>query len=98
MPIHRRMPKRGFNNKTFRDRVAIVNLCGLERKFEADTVINEAALREAGLIKGAWEAVKILGNGTLTKALTVEGLRCSASARTKIEEAGGSVRAPAGTE
>ncbi|HUF63552.1 MAG TPA: 50S ribosomal protein L15 [Verrucomicrobiales bacterium] len=98
MPIHRRMPKRGFNNKTFRVRVAVVNLSGLEQKFETDAVINEAALREAGLIKGALDAVKILGNGTLTKALTLEGLRCSASARTKIEEAGGSVRLPAGAQ
>jgi large subunit ribosomal protein L15 len=96
MPIYRRMPKRGFNNKVFRDDIAIVNVSSLERKFESGAVINEAALREAGLIKGRRDGVKILGNGTLTKALTVEGVRCSGSARTKIEEAGGSLRTPAG--
>ena len=91
MPLHRRLPKKGFNNARFAKRGAIVNVTGLEDAFEAGQIVNEAALREAGLVNGPCDYVKVLGNGDLTKALTIEGLKLSASAKEKIEKAGGSI-------
>ena len=63
----------------------------LEARFEAGQVVNEAALVEARLVKGSFDFVKVLGNGELTKSLTLEGLAVSASAKEKIEKAGGSI-------
>lgn len=94
MPLMRRLPKKGFNNAQFKTNYAIVNLGSLETEFDGDTV-NEAALRAAGLIKGICDGVKILGEGELTKKLTFEVDKISASARAKIEKAGGSVTEPA---
>jgi len=91
MPIHRRLPKRGFNNYEFRDVVAVVNLADLELNFENGDVINEDTLSALGLINGRHDKVKVLGNGTLTKKLTVAVGAVSASAREKIEKAGGTV-------
>jgi large subunit ribosomal protein L15 len=90
MPLIRRLPKRGFNNSAFAVRYATVNLSDLE-KFDAGTEINEALLREKGLVRGKLEGVKILGNGELTKALTITATKVSAAAREKIEKAGGSI-------
>ena len=91
MPLHRKLPKRGFNNKRFADKVLIVTLYQLEKKFEDGATVNEASLREAGIIKGELDQIKILGNGELTKKLTVDVDAYSASAKEKIEKAGGSV-------
>jgi large subunit ribosomal protein L15 len=89
MPLQRRLPKRGFYNK-FAARVAEVNLRDLNR-FAAGSVVDAQALAEAGLIKGAFDAIKLLGQGELTVALTVKVDRISAGAKTKIEAAGGTV-------
>jgi large subunit ribosomal protein L15 len=92
MPLNRRLPKKGFNNAQFRTNYAIVNLSSLEEKFEDGATVDEAALREAGLVQGgAWDGVKILGMGDLTKKFTVQVDKVSGSAREKIEKAGGSV-------
>ena len=91
MPLHRRLPKRGFNNKRFADKVVIVTLYQLEKKFEDGATVNEASLREIGLISGEFDQIKVLGNGELTKKLTVDVDAHSASAKEKIEKAGGSV-------
>ena len=91
MPLHRRLPKRGFSNIRFKTTNAVVNVADLDERFEAGQVINEAALREARLIKGSFDFVKVLGNGEVSKALTLEGLKVSTSAREKIEKAGGSI-------
>ena len=87
MPLHRRLPKRGFTN-IFKKDHAVVNLADLER-FENGATVDEASLRKAGVIKGANDGVKVLGNGKLTKTLTVHAAKFSASARKQIEAAGG---------
>lgn len=91
MPIHRRLPKRGFNNVRFADKVVVVNTAHLEKFFEEDATINEESLREKGLVKGAFDQIKVLGNGNLTKKLTVSVNAVSAGAKTKIEAAGGTI-------
>ncbi|MBJ06594.1 MAG: 50S ribosomal protein L15 [Verrucomicrobiaceae bacterium] len=91
MPLHRRLPKKGFSNVQFRDKIAIVNLSQLNEKFEEGATVNEKALREVGLVKGQCDAIKVLGNGELDRKLTVVVDAASASARAKIETAGGSV-------
>ena len=89
MPLIRRLPKRGFFNRFGKD-VAIVNVGRLKR-IDADSVVDGAALRAAGLVKGRPDAIKILGNGEIDRALTVRVDLISESARTKIEGAGGKV-------
>ena len=86
-PIQRRLPKRGFN-VPFPVFTVALNLADLER-FAAGSVVNEAALREARLVQGRGARIKILGDGELTKKLTVEAHAFSASASAKIESAGG---------
>jgi large subunit ribosomal protein L15 len=90
MPLIRRIPKRGFNNAAFKTQYAIVNLTDLE-SFDSGTTIDEATLRAAGLIRGTFDGIKILGSGELSKSLTINAAKVSASAREKIEKAGGSV-------
>lgn len=87
MPLHRRLPKRGFTN-IFKKEHAVVNVSDLER-FENGAVVDEAALREAGLVKGRNDGIKILGDGELTRTLTVHAAKFSATARKQIEAAGG---------
>jgi len=89
MPIHRRLPKRGFTN-IFKKKIAIVNIRDLAR-FESGTVIDEVLLREAGLTKGKYDAVKLLGKGDVSGPLSVRLPFVSAGARDKIEAAGGNV-------
>ncbi len=89
MPIHRRLPKRGFKNH-FKKIFAIVNVKDLNR-FEADTVVDEVAFIKSGLVKGDRDGIKILGNGDLKIPLTVQVNKISASARQKIEAAGGKI-------
>ena len=86
MPLHRRLPKRGFTN-IFKEQFSVLNLSDLEQ-FESGTTVDSAALRKVGLVKGR-KMIKVLGNGDLSKKLTVVADRFSASARTKIEAAGG---------
>src|SRR3954469_24637060 len=90
MPLARRVPKRGFNNGAFRKDYAIVNLSALEACFDAGATVDEAALRARGLVKGRHDdGVKILGDGALTKALTVHATKFSGSAAEKLASAGG---------
>ena len=87
MPLTRRIPKRGFNN-IFATRYATVNVAQLE-KFENGSVVDAEALKAAGLIKKTYDGVKILGNGELSKKVTVKAAAYSESAKSKIEAAGG---------
>ncbi len=93
MPLIRRLPKRGFNNAAFHKNYAVVNLSALAG-FESGTVVNEASLRKAKLIRGNFHGIKILGDGELKNGLTIHADKVSASARDKIEKAGGTVSAP----
>jgi large subunit ribosomal protein L15 len=88
MPLIRRIPKRGFNNARFTTRYLPVNIVALN-VFDDGAQVNEAALRELGLVNGNGDGVKILGNGELTKKLIVSASAFSASAKTKIEAKGG---------
>ena len=90
MPLQRRLPKRGFNNKRFADVVVEINVRDLNR-FEAGSTVDAQAMAEAGLIKGAFDHIKLLGQGEVDRALTVKVDRASASAMAKVEAAGGSV-------
>ena len=87
MPLQSRVPKRGFNN-IFATKFAIVNVSDLE-VFEAGAVIDTQALQEKGLVKKIYDGVKVLGNGNLSKAVTVKASAFSESAKSKIEAAGG---------
>ena len=87
MPLYRRIPKRGFTCRNSKEIVS-VNVSALER-FENDTVVTVDTLIEAGLVKNPRDGVKILGNGELTKKLTVQANAFSASAKEKIEALGG---------
>ena len=87
MPLYRRIPKRGFTN-IFGDVFTEVNVEALNR-FEAGTVVTQATLEEAGMLKQVKDGVKVLGQGTLNVALTVRANKFSASAVEKIEAAGG---------
>ncbi len=88
MPLYRRIPKRGFTNRNTKEIISI-NVAALE-KFENGTVVNVEKLLEAGVISKAADGVKILGNGELTKKLTVQVNAFSETAKSKIEAAGGS--------
>ena len=92
MPLLRRLPKKGFSNERFRDVFETVNV-GQLNAFEDGSVVNEASLREKGLVNRQCDAIKILGTGELSRKLTVEIKQLSASAREKIEKAGGNVAA-----
>ena len=87
MPLYRRIPKRGFTNRNTKEIIAI-NLNALE-VFENDAVVSIETLIEAGIVKNPRDGVKILGNGELTKKLTVQANAFSASAVAKIEANGG---------
>ena len=91
MPLHRRLPKRGFNNAAFKTVYGIVNLDDLESRFDDGAAINEKLLRGAGLVRGSLGGVKILGRGEISKKFHLEVDSISASARKKIEQAGGSI-------
>ncbi len=91
MPLHRRLPKKGFNNTQFRRLVAALNVGDLNDAFNAGETVTAEALLEKGLIDGRFEVVKLLGNGILDKALVIDVDEVSAGARIKIEKAGGSI-------
>lgn len=92
MPLHRRLPKKGFSNAQFRDVYEVVNVSALNA-FEDGTVVNETLLRESNIVNRNCDAIKILGSGELSRKLTIEIKNVSASAREKIEKAGGSIAA-----
>lgn len=89
LPLQRRLPKVGFNNSVFATNYAIINVCDLEERFEANAVVDEAAVVACGLVKKVNDGIKVLGRGELTKPMTVELKAFSASAIAKIEAAGG---------
>ncbi len=88
MPLHRRLPKRGFTNARFRKEYAEVNLERLE-EFEAGTIVTPEVLLGRGVVRKIVDGVKILGQGKLTKALTVRAHKFSATAQERIVAAGG---------
>ena len=92
MPLYRRIAHRGFSNYPFKKEYAIVNVSDLEVKFNAGETVDAASLKAKGLVKSSRKLVKILGDGELTKSLTVDVDKVSASAKAKIEKAGGSVK------
>ena len=87
MPLYRRLPKRGFTNRNSLD-IEAINISALE-VFDNDTEVTIDKLIEAGIVKSVKDGVKVLGNGTLTKKLTVKVNAYSESAKAKIEELGG---------
>jgi len=89
MPLHRRLPKRGFTNK-FAKEYTEINIEALNR-FENGTVVTPELLEEAKLVKNVRDGIKVLGEGNLTKSLTVKAHKFSKSAIEKIEAAGGKV-------
>ena len=88
-PIYRRIPKRGFNNARFTTRYAIINLSDLNKFFNDGDVVSEEILKERGIIKKRLSGIKVLGNGTLEKKLTIKATCFTNTAITKIEDAGG---------
>ncbi|HOC29465.1 MAG TPA: 50S ribosomal protein L15 [Treponemataceae bacterium] len=91
MPLYRRIAKRGFSNYPFRVDYEIFNLCDIESRYENGETVNKESLVLKGLLKKAASPVKILADGELTKKLTVAVDKVSASAKAKIEKAGGVV-------
>jgi large subunit ribosomal protein L15 len=90
MPLARRIPKRGFVNGAFKKCYAIVNLAALDERFESGAVVDEKALRAAGLVKGQdFDGIKILGDGKISKPLQVHATKFSAQAAAKVAAAGG---------
>lgn len=88
MPLVRRVPKRGFNNRWAKT-IAIVNLDVLESAFKSGDEVTLEALAKVGIVKGVFDELKVLGNGELTKKLKVSAHRFSKSAAEKIAKAGG---------
>lgn len=89
MPIHRRLPKRGFTN-IFKKSILILNILDLKR-FESGSVVDEEALLSAGMAKGKYDAIKLLGQGDIDFPITVKVNAASKTAKEKIEAAGGKV-------
>ncbi len=88
LPLYRKLPKRGFNNYRFANKYAIINVQSLN-KFNDGEVVDSAALLSAGIIHNVFDGVKVLGEGDIAKKLTVKAAIFSASAKEKIEAAGG---------
>jgi large subunit ribosomal protein L15 len=96
MPLYRRLPKKGFSNHAFRLRFAAVNVCDLDRAFPAGATVDLDALRGALLVPKTARLWKVLGDGEVTKALTLRCDAASSGARAKVEKAGGKVELVAG--
>ena len=88
LPLYRRLPKRGFSNANFKTEYAVINLSDLN-KFDEDTVVTPELLKDMGLVKKQLDGIKVLGNGELTKKLTVKASMFSKTAKEKIEKNGG---------
>ncbi len=95
MPLHRRVPKRGFTN-IFRTEYDVVNLDQLEKLFDKGATVTVDALRDAGIVSSRTAKVKVLGRGEIAKALTVQAHKFSGKAAEKIAAAGGKAEAIAG--
>jgi large subunit ribosomal protein L15 len=93
MPLHRRVPKRGFNNTEFRTEYEVVNLDQLEARFDTGSTITPEALRSAGLVNARTARIKVLARGEVTKALTVQAHKFSGKAAEKLAAAGGRAEA-----
>ncbi len=91
MPLYRRIAKRGFSNYPFRKEYEVINLCEIETRYENGETVNRESLIKKGLLKKVSSMIKVLGNGDLTKKLTVDVEKVSSSAKEKIVKAGGSV-------
>lgn len=91
MPLYRRIAKRGFSNYPFRKEFEVFNLRDLEGRYENGETVNRESLVLKGLLKKAGALVKVLGDGEITKKITVDVDKVSASAKEKIEKAGGTV-------
>jgi large subunit ribosomal protein L15 len=89
MPLYRKLPKRGFNNYEFRTEIAVVNLRDLEALEASVKEVDATALAKAGIIRSGETVVKVLGDGEITRALSVTAAKFSESAKAKIEKAGG---------
>jgi large subunit ribosomal protein L15 len=89
MPLHRRLPKRGFTN-IFKKKIAVINIHDLA-KFESGSIVDEAALVRMGLVKGQRDGIKLLGQGEIKIPLTVKVNRVSEGAKEKIIAAGGNI-------
>jgi large subunit ribosomal protein L15 len=89
MPLHRRLPKRGFTN-IFKEKIAVINIRDLS-KFESGSIVDEAVLVRVGLVKGRRDGIKLLGHGEIKTPLTIKINMLSKSAREKIIQAGGKV-------
>ena len=98
MPLYRRIAHRGFSNYPFKKEYVCINLVELEAKFADGETVNKDTLKAKGMVGKVVDGIKILGNGNLTKKLTVEVSKVSASAKAKIEKAGGSVKVLADSE
>jgi large subunit ribosomal protein L15 len=90
MPLYRKLPRRGFNNINFKTSFQLVNVKQLDQ-VEGD-IVNRATLLDAGLIRDNAQAIKLLGDGELKRALTIELDKVSASAKAKVEAAGGQIK------
>ena len=91
MPLYRRIAHRGFSNFPFKKEYAVINLCDIEAKYVDGEIVNKETLIAKGLAKKSDELIKVLGNGDFTKKVTVSVNKVSASAKGKIESAGGTV-------
>ena len=89
-PLYRRLPKRGFSNYEFKTTYAVINVSDLNR-FDNGTVVSPALLKEVGLIKNQLDGIKVLGNGTLEKKLTIQANKFSKTAVEKIEKSGSKI-------
>ena len=89
-PLYRRLPKRGFKNDRFATTYAVINVSDLNR-FENGTIVSPALLKEVGLIKNQLDGIKVLGNGELTKKLTIQANKFSKTAVEKIEKSGSKI-------
>lgn len=89
-PLFRRLPKRGFKNDRFATTYAVINVSDLNR-FENGTVVSPALLKEVGLVKNQLDGIKVLGNGTLEKKLTIQANKFSKTAVEKIEKSGSKI-------
>lgn len=91
MPLYRKLPHRGFNNYEFRKEYAVVNVGDLAKLDAGITEVNAAVLAEAGLVRAGVTALKVLGDGEISRALKVTAQKFTASAKAKLEKAGGAV-------
>ena len=88
LPLFRRLPKRGFTNAQFKTKYAVINLSDLN-KFDKGAEVTPELLKEMGLVKNGLDGIKVLGNGTLEKKLTVKAHKFSSKAKEEIEKLGG---------